>query len=57
MDQSERRLFLLKSLESISFCCISTGVFCFPNEDAAEIAAQSVCIDGDIGTVLFSLLQ
>lgn len=57
MDQSERRLFLLKSLESIAFCCISTGVFCFPNEDAAEIAAQSVCIDGDIGTVLFSLLQ
>lgn len=57
MDQSERRVFLLKSLESISFCCISTGVFCFPNEDAAEIVAQSVCIDGDIGTVLFSLLQ
>lgn len=57
MDQSERRLFLLRSLESIAFCCISTGVFCFPNEDAAEIAVQSVCIDGDIGTVLFSLLQ
>ena len=42
MDQSERRLFLLKSLESIAFCCISTGVFCFPNEDAAEIAVQIV---------------
>ena len=42
MDQSERRLFLLKSLESIAFCCISTGVFCFPNEDAAEIAVQTV---------------
>jgi O-acetyl-ADP-ribose deacetylase (regulator of RNase III) len=57
MDQSERRLFLLKSLESIAFCCISTGVFCFPNEDAAEIAAQSVCIDDDIGRVISSLLQ
>lgn len=29
-------------LESIAFCCISTGVFCFPNEDAAEIAVQIV---------------
>lgn len=29
-------------LESIAFCCISTGVFCFPNEDAAEIAVQTV---------------
>ena len=57
MDQSERRLFLLKSLESIAFCCISTGVFCFPNGDAAEIAAQSVCIDDDIGRAISSLLQ
>ena len=29
-------------LEIIAFCCISTGVFCFPNEDAAEIAVQTV---------------
>ena len=29
-------------LESIAFCCISTGVFCFPNERAAEIAVQTV---------------
>ncbi|MCM1091761.1 MAG: protein-ADP-ribose hydrolase [Muribaculum sp.] len=27
---------------SIAFCCISTGVFCFPNEKAAEIAVQTV---------------
>jgi O-acetyl-ADP-ribose deacetylase (regulator of RNase III) len=27
---------------SIAFCCISTGVFGFPNEDAAEIAVQTV---------------
>ena len=29
-------------LESIAFCCISTGVFHFPNQRAAEIAVQTV---------------
>ncbi|MBR1503824.1 MAG: protein-ADP-ribose hydrolase [Prevotella sp.] len=29
-------------LESIAFCCISTGVFHFPNEQAAEIAVETV---------------
>jgi O-acetyl-ADP-ribose deacetylase (regulator of RNase III) len=29
-------------LESIAFCCISTGVFHFPNEKAAEIAIDTV---------------
>lgn len=29
-------------LESIAFCCISTGEFHFPNEQAAEIAVQTV---------------
>ena len=29
-------------LESIAFCCISTGVFHFPNERAAEIAIEAV---------------
>lgn len=29
-------------LESIAFCCISTGEFHFPNERAAEIAVQTV---------------
>ena len=29
-------------LRSIAFCCISTGVFRFPNERAAEIAVQTV---------------
>ena len=28
--------------ESIAFCCISTGVFRFPNERAAEIAVETV---------------
>lgn len=27
---------------SIAFCCISTGVFMFPNEEAAKIAVQTV---------------
>lgn len=31
-----------KDVESIAFCCISTGVFCFPNDRAAEIAVQTV---------------
>ena len=30
------------SLHSIAFCCISTGVFMFPKEKAAEIAFQTV---------------
>ena len=29
-------------LQSIAFCCISTGEFMFPNERAAEIAMQTV---------------
>ena len=29
-------------VESIAFCCISTGVFMFPNERAAEIAVKTV---------------
>ena len=31
-----------RSFESIAFCCISTGEFRFPNEDAAEIAVRTV---------------
>jgi O-acetyl-ADP-ribose deacetylase (regulator of RNase III) len=30
------------SVGSIAFCCISTGVFMFPNERAAEIAVETV---------------
>jgi O-acetyl-ADP-ribose deacetylase (regulator of RNase III) len=29
-------------IKSIAFCCISTGVFMFPNEEAAKIAVQTV---------------
>ena len=28
-------------ITSIVFCCISTGVFCFPQERAAEIAVET----------------
>ena len=30
------------SCQSIAFCCISTGVFMFPNQRAAEIAVETV---------------
>ena len=30
------------SLESVAFCCISTGEFHFPNEQAAQIAVETV---------------
>ena len=39
-------------LKSIAFCCISTGVFCFPNRRAAEIAIETVdACAGDIDVV------
>ena len=31
-----------KDLKSVAFCCISTGVFHFPNKRAAEIAVSTV---------------
>ena len=30
------------NLKSVAFCCISTGVFHFPNKNAAEIAVRTV---------------
>lgn len=33
---------LENGLKSVAFCCISTGVFRFPNKRAAEIAVQTV---------------
>ena len=36
------RLAAEHSLKSVAFCCISTGEFHFPNQEAAEIAAASV---------------
>ena len=33
---------LENKLKSVAFCCISTGVFNFPNKEAAEIATETV---------------
>lgn len=30
------------NIRSVAFCCISTGEFCFPNHEAAEIAVKTV---------------
>ena len=35
-------LCLENGLKSVAFCCISTGVFMFPNQRAAEIAVATV---------------
>lgn len=35
-------LAALSRIDSIAFCCISTGEFHFPNDRAAEIAIQTV---------------
>ena len=35
-------LCLENDLKSVAFCCISTGVFHFPNQRAAEIAVRTV---------------
>ena len=39
---SSLRLADENNVDSIAFCCISTGVFMFPRERAAEIAISTV---------------
>lgn len=34
--------FSENEVHSLAFCCLSTGVFCFPKRRAAEIAVQTV---------------
>ncbi|SDA58715.1 O-acetyl-ADP-ribose deacetylase (regulator of RNase III), contains Macro domain [Butyrivibrio sp. INlla18] len=50
-----------KGLESVAFCCISTGVFMFPNERAAEIAVQTVKDfmkkDSSVRKVIFNVFK
>ncbi len=50
-----------KKLDSIAFCCISTGVFMFPNERAAEIAVETVqnwkCDTGSRINVIFNVYK
>ena len=40
--QNTLNMCLENDLRSVAFCCISTGVFRFPNERAAQIAVQTV---------------
>ena len=48
-------------LHSVAFCCISTGVFCFPNDQAAQIAVQTVRdflqTDTSIQEVIFNVFK
>ena len=49
-------------LRSVAFCCISTGVFRFPNKRAAEIAVETVSKwlaehKGQIGRVIFNVFK
>ena len=49
-----------KNLESIAFCCISTGEFHFPNYKAAEISIKTVddwLNDGNSMTVVFNVFK
>ena len=48
-------------LESVAFCCISTGEFHFPNQEAAEIAIKTVTDflrqDTSIKKVIFNVFK
>ena len=49
-------------LKSVAFCCISTGVFRFPNKRAAEIAVETVkdwmtAHPGKVERVIFNVFK
>ena len=49
-------------LKSVAFCCISTGVFRFPNGRAAEIAVRTVKRwlsenEGKLERVIFNVVK
>jgi O-acetyl-ADP-ribose deacetylase (regulator of RNase III) len=49
-------------LKNVAFCCISTGVFHFPNKRAAEIAVRTVTTwlsehDGQMERVIFNVFK
>ena len=53
---------LENGLKSVAFCCISTGVFHFPNKRAAEIAVQTVTgwlpeHPGEMDRVIFNVFK
>ena len=55
-------LCLENNLRSVAFCCISTGVFRFPNKQAAEIAVKTVTDwlkghEGMIERVIFNVFK
>lgn len=50
-----------RGLKSVAFCCISTGEFHFPNQEAAKIAVKTVqnflCRDTGIERVIFNVFK
>lgn len=49
-------------IRSVAFCCISTGVFHFPNDEAARIAVETVMTfldehDGEFDRVIFNVFK
>jgi O-acetyl-ADP-ribose deacetylase (regulator of RNase III) len=48
-------------IDSIAFCCISTGVFMFPNAEAARIAVETVTTykaeTGSLIKVIFNVFK
>ena len=55
-------LCLENGLRTVAFCCISTGVFRFPNRRAAEIAVHTVSewlskYDGHMDRVVFNVFK
>ncbi|MGN0193677.1 MAG: protein-ADP-ribose hydrolase [Pseudoramibacter sp.] len=60
--QNTLDLCMKNGLSSVAFCCISTGVFRFPNDRAAEIAAETVTAwldahPGKIKRVIFNVFK
>ena len=60
--QNTLELCAENGLRSVAFCCISTGVFHFPNKRAAEIAVQTVkdwleAHPGKVDRVIFNVFK
>ncbi|MBQ8984062.1 MAG: protein-ADP-ribose hydrolase [Lachnospiraceae bacterium] len=60
--QNTLDLCLENGLKSVAFCCISTGVFHFPNDRAAEIAVDTVLAwlnahEGQMDRVVFNVFK
>ena len=52
----------MSSIKSLAFCCISTGVFGYPQEEAAQVAVQTVTDwlaknEHNLETVVFNVFQ